>query len=76
MDISGSTVTCEVCGKVAAPNEDFRIFTGARCAEGDKPHPKTRKLRPVRSLKKYIYVVVCGAEECGTTGIGRVWRGV
>jgi hypothetical protein len=76
IDITGSTVRCEVCETVLQPDENFRILTGALCAEGLKPHPKTGLTRPVRALKKYLHIVVCGSEECGTTAIGRLWRGV
>jgi hypothetical protein len=76
VDITGSTVTCDVCETVIEPDANFRIFSGALCAEGIKPHPKTGLTRPVRTLKKFVYLVVCGSEECGTTIIGRLWRGV
>lgn len=76
MDITGNTITCEVCGKVVAPDETFRILTGASCSEGERPHPKTGLTRTVRKLKKYVNLTVCGSEECGSTGIGRIWRGV
>jgi hypothetical protein len=76
VDITGSIVKCDVCEVVLQPDQEFRILTGALCAEGIKPHPNTGRTRPVRTIKRYVYLVVCGSEKCGTTAIGRLWRGV
>jgi hypothetical protein len=75
MDISGRNLQCAICESLIEANQPFRIFSGALCSEGDKTNPRTRVTGPVRSTQKYASFTVCGNEECGTTAIGRIWRG-
>lgn len=76
MDITGTDLTCEVCGTLVGMGEDFRILTGALCSEDEQKHQRTGVVRPVRNIKKYVYLIVCGNPECGQTAVGRIWRGV
>ncbi len=76
MDISGRNLKCDVCEADIGANQPFRVLTGALCSEGDKTNPKTKVTGLVRSTKRYLSLTVCGSEECGTTAIGRIWRGV
>ncbi len=76
MDLTGTHLVCCVCEAPIEEHQPFKVFSGALCSESEKPHPKSKILRPVRSTQKYLSVTVCGKEECGSTAIGRIWRGV
>ena len=65
-------MVCEICGAEVKQGEDFRTLSSATFNQEDKPHPKTRIVRAVKDIKRWVWLHICNRPDCLTQALERL----